>query len=731
MNTTLSYRGYYFDKSQLTQEQLENVKNKLTVTPNVPEDYAQNKPKPFKLYQESQTKLYIPKYYGIKQFGLPNVNKLFEGKDIHLTFNGSLRPYQTEAAIKYLEAAKNPSKMGGIVNVYCGWGKCLGFNTPIMMFNGSIKMVQNVKVGDVIMGDNSTPRNVLSICRGQEPLYKISYSSGSYIVNQSHILSLICKHTLKIIDISVSDYINNTDKYSNLMGYRVSISFPEIYVDIDPYTFGTQLCATKTVQHNILNKYICNSRNIRLNVLAGVIDMCGMFVNDFYEIVLDNNQKLVCHIEYIARSLGFITKKISNNTIQVSGDTLHEIPVRVVWKVTHNNLTKSQNYFNNVSEILPITIEPIGFGNYYGFEIDGNKRFVLGDFCVTHNTTLAIHVICALSKKTLIVCHKDFLLQQWKERIEQFTNGAKIGLLKAKTIDVEDKDIVLASLQSLSMKDYDENIFKDFGLFIADEAHHFPAEVFSKALKKVNFKYSLGLTATLIRKDGLTKVLKWYIGDVVYRAKDRKDELQVHLIEYYDPNPSYSLEVKSFNNKLNVSKMINNICDYQPRIDFIIDKLNNVLKKEPDRKVIILSDRRNHLELLQQAITKMGYESAFYVGGMKQNELKQSEQKQIILATYHIAAEGFDCPGLDTLILASPKSDVVQCIGRIQRTPQNLRKHTPLVLDIVDNFSLFARQGKKRYAYYQSCNYFVDNEQLFTSHNKQISLQGNCFIEDS
>jgi superfamily II DNA or RNA helicase len=429
--------------------------------------------------------------------------------------------------------------------------------------------------------------------------------------------------------------------------------------------------------------------------------------------------------------LGFITKKISDTTLQISGVKIHEIPLRIVWKAAQNNFTEIIDN-NNVSEILPIEIEPMGFGNYYGFQINGNKRFVLGDFSVTHNTTLAIHVICALSKKTLIVCHKDFLLQQWKERIEQFTNGAKIGLLKAKTIDVEDKDIVLASLQSLSMKDYDENIFKDFGLFIADEAHHFPAEVFSKALKKVNFKYSLGLTATLNRKDGLTKVLKWYIGDVVYKAKSRKDELQVRLIEYYDPNPAYSLEVKSFNNKLNVSKMINNICDYQPRIDFIIKELNDILKKEPDRKVILLSDRRNHLELLQQAITKIGYESAFYVGGMKQNELKESEQKQIILATYHIAAEGFDCPGLDTLILASPKSDVVQCIGRIQRTPQNLRKHIPLVLDIVDNFSLFARQGKKRYAYYQSCNYFVDNDQLFTtSHNKQISLQGNCFIEDS
>jgi superfamily II DNA or RNA helicase len=135
--------------------------------------------------------------------------------------------------------------------------------------------------------------------------------------------------------------------------------------------------------------------------------------------------------------------------------------------------------------------------------------------------------------------------------------------------------------------------------------------------------------------------------------------------------------------------------------------------------------------LLQKAITTVGYESAFYVGGMKQEELKESEEKQVILATYHIAAEGFDCPGLDTLILASPKSDVIQCVGRIQRTPQHLRKHVPLVLDIVDNFSLFTRQGKKRCAYYESCKYSVKGSELFKSQSQQkIELIGACFIAD-
>jgi superfamily II DNA or RNA helicase len=749
MSRVLSYRGYNVDKDAMNAELIEKIKNQLTVVPNIPDDYAQVKPEPFKLYQESSSKLYMPKYYGIKKFGVPDVNKLYDGHDIDVKFTGELRSYQVEAAQKFMEAANDPKRMGGIVNVYCGWGKCLGINTPVLMFDGTVKMVQDIVVGDIIMGDDSTPRNVLSICRGREPLYKIHQDNGdNYVVNQSHILSLKNIDTEVNYDISVTDFLKLCKEDSNssarLMGYKVPVRFTTKDIGIDPYILGKWLCKSSTdilvklddeQSRRILPHYKCNSPDVQLNILAGVIDECGVYVNDFYAVVFGETipeQELKKDVVYIARSVGFIVQEIGMCTIHIIGNRLIDIPVRVPWKKANSPNPQNQELWLMCKMMTTsVRIEAVGEGNYYGFEIDGNRRFVLGDFTVTHNTTLAIHVMCALAKKTLIVCHKDFLLQQWKERIEQFTTSARIGLVKAKVVDVEDKDIVLASLQSLSMKDYDETVFKTFGLFIADEAHHFPAEVFSKALKKVNFKYALGLSATLTRKDGLTKVLKWYIGDVVYKAEKRQDELSVEFLEYYDPNPTYSLEVKGYNNKLNVSRMINNVCDYRPRGDFIVNRLVEVLKREPERKVIILSDRRNHLDMLQKMITNAGYESAFYVGGMKQDELKQSEEKQVILATYHIAAEGFDCPGLDTLILASPKSDVIQCVGRIQRTPQHMRKHVPLVLDIVDNFSLFARQGKKRCAYYESCKYDVKGNELFKSQSQvKIELNGACFIDD-
>ena len=107
-------------------------------------------------------------------------------------------------------------------------------------------------------------------------------------------------------------------------------------------------------------------------------------------------------------------------------------------------------------------------------------------------------------------------MTQWYDRIGEFIPDAKIGKIQQDTIDIEGKDIVLAMVQSLSMKEYPEDTFESFGLVIFDECHHLGAEVFSKCMAKVQSKYMLGLSATPNRKDGLRKVFEWYIGDIAY-----------------------------------------------------------------------------------------------------------------------------------------------------------------------------------------------------------------------
>ena len=341
-------------------------------------------------------------------------------------------------------------------------------------------------------------------------------------------------------------------------------------------------------------------------------------------------------------------------------------------------------------------------------------------------------MLCTLAKKTLIVVHKEFLLEQWKERIQEFAPSARIGLIKAKVIDVENKDIVLASLQSLSMKDYDECVFDEFGCVVIDETHHAGAEVFSKALKKVNFKYAIGLTATPKRKDGLTKVFKWYLGDIAYESKKVKDSVEVRFHRYYNVSPEYSRVHTLYNKKPNIARMINNICEFTPRVTFIEEILLNILKEEPNRRFLILSDRRQHVHLIKDSLDKHKLDSGFYYGGMKQEDLKRSELCQFIIGTFQIAAEGLDIKGLDTLILASPKGDVIQISGRILRERPEDRKHTPLIIDIVDDFGSFPNQAKKRHTYYKKCKYdIIDVNNALVTEKKTVNLPKNvCCIED-
>lgn len=335
----------------------------------------------------------------------------------------------------------------------------------------------------------------------------------------------------------------------------------------------------------------------------------------------------------------------------------------------------------------------------------------------------------------MIVCHKEFLMNQWKERISQFLPSAKVGTIKQSKVDVDGKDIVIASLQSIAMRDYDPNIFQSFGMVVYDECHHLGAEVFSRAMAKVTTPVTLGLSATLNRKDGLRKVFEWYIGKPVYKNAKREDkQLIVHSHPYFDPDPAYSKEHHMYNNKLNVATMITAVCSFPPRNIYMLDLLENILKEEPGRKTLILSDRRAHLTELERLIKlrKLGT-VGYYVGGMKEAQLKESESKDIILATYNMSSEGMDIPALNTLILASPVSAIEQPIGRVQRQKPHERQYTPLVIDIWDQFSLFHRQGTKRLGFYKKQGYSIVHTK--ESHEEEIDDKKTSkkydFIEDN
>ncbi len=207
--------------------------------------------------------------------------------------------------------------------------------------------------------------------------------------------------------------------------------------------------------------------------------------------------------------------------------------------------------------------------------------------CGGGKTVLALNIISVLSQKTIVVVHKDFLMTQWRERIQQFLPTARIGKIQQNTVDIEDKDIVLSMVQSLSMKEYPEETFKGFGLAVFDECHHLGAEIFSKSMKKVASKYMLGLSATPNRKDGLRKVFEWYIGDMVYQTKEKNtDHIEVNILEYMnETDKKYSKQELLYNGKICLPKMINNICACNDRNMMIYRKIEELYKQ--GRKIII------------------------------------------------------------------------------------------------------------------------------------------------
>ena len=576
LNTYIGQKGYTLHKSELTPEQQKQIKEDLTISPLTMGSYGPNNQVKFPVYRESSNKIYVPHYYGVNNFGKPNQNKIPEGEEIHLTFNGTLRDYQIPVVEKYITYVIGDVPKGGLLELPCAWGK----------------------------------------------------------------------------------------------------------------------------------------------------------------------------------------------------------------------------------------------------------------------TSASLYILSKLKKKTLVIVHKEFLMNQWIERIEQFLPGTRVGKIQGQTIDIENKDIVLCMLQSLVLKDYPSSLFDSFGLTIIDEVHHISSQTFSTALFKVVTKYMLGLSATMDRKDGTTKVFKMFLGEVVYKAEKKSDyQVEVRAITYKTTDPDFNETILDFKGQPQISSMISKLCSYNRRTEFIIQTLNDYirveenvdtaqwrseskfsdytperqrrsmdmdnvggvtkeiikthkeamdkanpcckicdkndnylvintccnvvnyclpcmekvieaakicevvidkktgLKKEVKRRAkcpscskvlayeqhyienpyvkpltqvhtIIMSHNLNILEYMYKKIVCKNYASVgYYVGGMNEAELKKTEKRQVILASYSMAQEGLDISTLNTEFLISPKTDVVQIVGRILRA-----KHAttiPTIYDFVDSHDVFQRQWLKRKAYYKKQSYRI------------------------
>ena len=325
--------------------------------------------------------------------------------------------------------------------------------------------------------------------------------------------------------------------------------------------------------------------------------------------------------------------------------------------------------------------------------------------CAYGKTVLSLNIISRLNKKTFIIVHKEFLMNQWIERIQQFLPKARIGKIQGQIIDIDDKDIVIGMLQSLSMKEYPASVFESFGLTIIDEVHHISSEVFSNSLFKLVTKYMLGLSATMNRKDGTTHVFKMFLGDVIFKGKrDEEREVIVRAIEYHVDDDEFNEVKLDYRGNVAYSTMISKLCEYNRRSEFILKVLSDMLQENPEQQIMVLAHNKNILKYLHDAIQHRNIATVgYYIGGMKEKALKETEGRKVVIATYAMAAEALDIKTLTTLIMATPKTDIEQSVGRILR-----EKHSnPIVVDIVDSHDTFKNQWRKRKTFYKKENYKI------------------------
>lgn len=334
--------------------------------------------------------------------------------------------------------------------------------------------------------------------------------------------------------------------------------------------------------------------------------------------------------------------------------------------------------------------------------------------CGGGKTLIALYIASQLQLKTLIVVHKTFLMNQWIERIKQFTT-AKVGIICRDIIDIENKDIVIGMIQSICKRDYDKKIFEQFSFVIYDEAHHSASKIFSKALMKTPALHTLALSATPYRGDQMIKIMHWFLGGTIYRIKFKINKyVIVKCIHYYSYDYLFKERMRYIKgqNYPDTVNMISNLCKLQNRIETIVNIINTIIK-DPERKILVLSERKSLLNKLKEGVDqnkKIETKTYYYIGDMNEQERKEAEMKaDIIFATYQMAKEGLDIERLNTVILATSQKDVIQSVGRIMRKILQNGDTKPLIIDLSDDTSIFINHSKIRKSYYTKCEYTIEN----------------------
>ena len=384
--------------------------------------------------------------------------------------------------------------------------------------------------------------------------------------------------------------------------------------------------------------------------------------------------------------------------------------------------------------------------NYYGFELDGNHRYMLDNFTCTHNsgkTFTAFELIKKIKKKTLIIVPNTYLLDQWVNLLKQLFPNNTIG--EYYTHKKINGDIIVSIINSAVYCDKfkfkiqrgvyntinSDDFFKQFGFIIYDECHMYCTKKFKKIFYKANVENILGLSATPNERiDGFDKLVKFHIGDIInaddienYKQNQNNFTSTIKIIKYNAPDMYSNVHINPYNNLINVPKIIEELINDPYRNQLIINNILDLYNQ--NLNIFVFSDRRSHLEYLYNLfIIHMqkknininnhvfipeinNKHSQILYGGCDDNDINNAKlNSKVIFTTYQYSSTGVSIIKMNALILSTPRrNNLTQIIGRIFRINSD-ESINRIIIDIVDNKSVLKGQLSSRKKSYKlrNCN---------------------------
>jgi len=312
----------------------------------------------------------------------------------------------------------------------------------------------------------------------------------------------------------------------------------------------------------------------------------------------------------------------------------------------------------------------------------------------TGKTVMGAEIVARMGYRAVILVHKEFLLRQWLKAFAMVAPKLKVCVVAGNKTKFNDAHVCIAMTQKVVSEKFQERAKPEFwtnwGVVMADETHRYGARKWQQCLTTFSAPYRFGLTATPRRKDGTTKLFKYHIGPVLVVGEGALLTPKVKRVYYTGAYkiPQWMKEFDGVAWKVKMTKFDNLLVKRHDRNAIILEQI--MAAWGAGRKILVLTSRREHGEMIKAQVEKaISLRTVdppnvyLYFGAMKKAEYLEAEEKgDVIVGTYQMAQEGLDIPKLDVLVMATPRGDVEQPVGRILR--DHPFKPDPVVVDVID-----------------------------------------------